>query len=78
MNDFGFKLNATISFDLPLSKQRCLGESCTISLPKSPAELPLFDFDLLDFLDLLGVENAVKLFVCALLEHQVSELSVSE
>ena len=49
----------------------CLGDSCTISLPKSPAELPLFDFDLLDFLDLLGVENAVKLFVCALLEHQV-------
>ena len=29
------------------------------------------DFDLLDFLDLLGVENAVKLFVCALLEHQI-------
>ena len=52
--------------------ERCLGDSCTISLPKSPSELPLFDFDLLDFLDLLGVENAVKLFVCALLEHQVS------
>jgi hypothetical protein len=49
----------------------CLGEPGTISMPKIPHELPLFDFDLLDFFDMLGIDNAIKLFVCALLENQV-------
>ncbi len=43
----------------------------TISMPKVPKELPLFDYDLLEFFHILGVENAVKLIVCALLEHQI-------
>ena len=50
----------------------CLGDAVTVSMPRTPTELPLFDYDLLDFFDILGVENAVKLVVCALLEHQVS------
>ena len=49
----------------------CLGEAMTISMPKVPKELPLFDYDLLEFFHILGVENAVKLIVCALLEHQI-------
>ncbi len=52
----------------------CLGEQLTISMPKTPQELPLFDFNLLDFFDMLGIDNALKLFVCALLEHQVRTL----
>ncbi|KAJ8396724.1 hypothetical protein AAFF_G00015620 [Aldrovandia affinis] len=36
-----------------------------------PAELPLFDFPLRDVLELLGVENLLQLFTCALLEIQI-------
>ncbi len=50
----------------------CLGEAVvTISMPKVPKELPLFDYDLLEFFHILGVENAIKLIVCILLEHQI-------
>ncbi|CAF0799820.1 unnamed protein product, partial [Didymodactylos carnosus] len=34
-------------------------------------ELPLLDFSLLEFFQLLGVTNVVDLFTCALLEHQI-------
>ena len=40
-------------------------------MPRVPKELPLFDYNLLEFFDILGVGNAVKLFICVLLEHQV-------
>ena len=46
--------------------RECL--QCLLSIFR---ELPLFDYDLLDFFDLLGIENSVKLFICALLEHQI-------
>ena len=48
-----------------------LGSEAFISLPKEPDELPVFDYPLLDFFDILGVENALKLVTCVLLEHQV-------
>ena len=48
-----------------------LGSEAFISLPKEPDELPVFDYPLLDFFDILGVENALKLLTCVLLEHQV-------
>jgi hypothetical protein len=34
-------------------------------------DLPLLDFNLLDFFSLLGVEGVVDLITCALLEHQI-------
>lgn len=34
-------------------------------------ELPLFDYDLLEFFRLLGVQNAINLYITALLEHQI-------
>ncbi|XP_060796934.1 DENN domain-containing protein 5A [Neoarius graeffei] len=37
----------------------------------SSAELPLFDFPLRDVIELLGVENVLQLFTCALLEIQI-------
>uniref|UniRef100_A0A668A4N7 DENN domain containing 5A n=1 Tax=Myripristis murdjan TaxID=586833 RepID=A0A668A4N7_9TELE len=37
----------------------------------STAELPLFDFALSEMFDLLGVENVLQLFTCALLEIQI-------
>ena len=49
----------------------CLGEAQTLSMPKVPQELPVYDYNLLDFFDMLGIDNAVKLFTCALLEHQI-------
>ena len=42
-----------------------------LSMPKVPIELHQFDYNLLEFFDMLGVENAVKLLVIVLLEHQV-------
>ena len=42
-----------------------------LSMPKVPMELHQFDYNLLEFFDMLGVENAVKLLVIVLLEHQV-------
>ena len=48
-----------------------LGSEAFISLPKEPEELPVFDYPLLDFFDILGVENAVKLITCVLLEYQI-------
>ena len=48
-----------------------LGCEAFISLPREPDELPVFDYPLLDFFDILGVENALKLVTCVLLEHQV-------
>ncbi len=41
-------------------------DSCRV-----PKELPLFDYSLLEFFDILGVRNAIKLVICVLLEHQV-------
>ena len=32
----------------------CLGEAVMLSMPKVPQELPLFDYNLLDFFDILG------------------------
>ena len=49
----------------------CLGEAVSMSMPKIPQELPLFDYDLLQFFAILGVENAIKLWVCLLLENQI-------
>ena len=49
----------------------CLGEAISLSMPKVPQELPLFDYDLLQFFAILGVENAIKLWVCLLLENQI-------
>ncbi|XP_053490153.1 DENN domain-containing protein 5A [Ictalurus furcatus] len=37
----------------------------------SSAELPLFDFPIRDVIELLGVENVLQLFTCALLEIQI-------
>ncbi|XP_059928297.1 DENN domain-containing protein 5A isoform X3 [Gadus macrocephalus] len=37
----------------------------------STAELPLFDFAMAEVFDLLGVENVIQLFTCALLEIQI-------
>ncbi|XP_069079738.1 DENN domain-containing protein 5A isoform X2 [Pleurodeles waltl] len=37
----------------------------------STSELPLFDFPVKDVFELLGVENVVQLFTCALLEFQI-------
>ena len=64
-------------YDIPLPSPGrsvrfwCLGETAAISMPKTPHELPLFDYDLLEFFDILGVDNAIKLFICVLLENQV-------
>jgi hypothetical protein len=55
----------------------CLGDAITLSMPKVPKELPLFDYNLLEFFDILGVSNAVKLFICVLLEHQVCHIFFS-
>ena len=49
----------------------CLGEVMMLSMPKVPIELHQFDYNLLEFFDMLGVENAVKLLIIVLLEHQV-------
>ena len=49
----------------------CLGDAISMSMPKIPQELPLFDYDLLQFFAILGVENAIKLWVCLLLENQI-------
>ena len=49
----------------------CLGEAVSLSMPKVPQELPLFDYELLQFFAILGVENAIKLWVCLLLENQI-------
>lgn len=48
-----------------------LGSEAFISLPKEPDELPIFDYPLLDFFDILGVENSIKLITCVLLEYQI-------
>ena len=34
-------------------------------------ELPIFDYDLMDFFQLLGVSNTINLYITALLEHQI-------
>ncbi len=54
-------------FDIPLPSPGrsvrfwCLGEVMTLSMPKVPFELNQFDYNLLEFFDMLGVENVVKL-----------------
>ena len=48
-----------------------LGSEAFISLPREPDELPVFDYPLLDFFDILGVENSLKLITCVLLEYQI-------
>ncbi len=66
-----------ILYDIPLPSPGrsvrfwCLGEVVTLSMPKVPHELLQFDYSLLEFFDMLGIENAVKLLVCVLLEHQI-------
>ena len=40
-----------------------MGEVVMLSMPKVPVELHQFDYNLLEFFDMLGVENAVKLLV---------------
>lgn len=55
---------------------RCLNFSCFDELillqrPGNIAELPFFDFSLRAFFELLGVDVAIQLFTCLLLEHQV-------
>ncbi|CAB4069969.1 DENND5 [Lepeophtheirus salmonis] len=70
----GFLYN--LLFDIPLPSPGhavrfwSLGEVITMSLPREPDELPLFDYNLFDFFDILGIENAIKLWICVLLEHQ--------
>ena len=49
----------------------CLGSEASISRPREPEELQTFDYPLLEFFDILGVEAALKLITCVLLEHQV-------
>ena len=49
----------------------CLGEVIMLSMPKIPHEMEVFDFNFLEFFDIIGVENAVKLLMIVLLEHQV-------
>ncbi|KAF4523620.1 hypothetical protein B566_EDAN010129 [Ephemera danica] len=49
----------------------CLGEPVLLQRPGNIAELPLLDFSLRAFFELLGVEVALQLFTCLLLEHQV-------
>merc|ERR1719320_484885 len=64
-------------YDIPLPSPGrsvrlwCLGGEASISRPRNPEELPTFDYPLLHFFDILGVEAALKLVLCALLEHQV-------
>jgi len=64
-------------YDIPLPSPGrsvrfwCLGGEAAISTPRVPEELPTFDYPLLDFFDILGVENSIKLLTCVLLEHQV-------
>jgi len=64
-------------YDIPLPSPGrsirfwCLGEVAAISQPKVPQELEVFDYPLIQFFDLLGVENTVKLVTCLLLEHQI-------
>ena len=48
-----------------------MGDVATISLPKQPQELPLFDYSLMSFFEILGVENALKLILYTMLEHQI-------
>ncbi len=70
-------LIGTIMYDVPIPNPGrsvrfwCLGDAMTISMPKVPKELPLFDYSFLEFFHILGVENAIKLVTCVLLEHQV-------
>lgn len=49
----------------------CLGEIIMLSMPKIPHEMEVFDYNFLEFFDIVGVENAVKLLMIVLLEHQV-------
>jgi len=64
-------------YDIPLPSPGrsvrfwCLGGEASISRPRNPEELPTFDYPLLHFFDILGVEAALKLVLCVLLEHQV-------
>ena len=34
-------------------------------------ELPLLEYPLKEMFDLLGIENVISIYVCAMLEHQV-------
>ena len=80
-NDFDLQVLESLVFnllyDIPLPSPGrsvrfwCLGEIVNISMPKIPVELPQFDYNLLEFFDMLGVENVVKLLIIVLLEHQI-------
>ncbi|XP_059486887.1 DENN domain-containing protein 5B isoform X2 [Neocloeon triangulifer] len=49
----------------------CFEELILLQRPGNIAELPFFDFSLRAFFELLGVDVAIQLFTCLLLEHQV-------
>ena len=80
-SDFDLQVLESVVFnllyDIPLPSPGrsvrfwCLGDIINISMPKIPVELPQFDYNLLEFFDVLGVENVVKLLIIVLLEHQV-------
>jgi DENN domain-containing protein 5 len=49
----------------------CFDELILLQRPGNIAELPFFDFSLRAFFELLGIDVAIQLFTCLLLEHQV-------
>ena len=72
-SDFDLQVLESVVFnllyDIPLPSPGrsvrfwCLGDIINISMPKIPVELPQFDYNLLEFFDVLGVENVVKLLI---------------
>lgn len=63
-------------YDLPMPMPGQLVKihiGCKASYVLAPLanDLPLFDYDLLEFFRLLGVHNALNLYITALLEHQI-------
>ena len=70
--------SVSISIRKPMDSSRTSTGLCGIlkeimleRRPRNPEELPTFDYPLLHFFDILGVEAALKLVLCVLLEHQV-------
>ncbi|XP_049778730.1 DENN domain-containing protein 5B [Schistocerca cancellata] len=56
----------SLRFSCPYS-----GDPIIVQRPSSIEELPLFDLPIRQLFELLGVEGAVQLFTCVLLENQV-------
>lgn len=75
----GIQLEAhlhNLIYDLPMPMPGQLVKihiGCKASYVLAPQanDLPLFDYDLLEFFRLLGVQNAINLYLTALLEHQI-------